>query len=179
MGHSTLPIDEFIARLKALGITIVLDIRTVPRSRHNPQFEQQALAASLEKVGIRYRHIKDLGGLRKPSPDSPNRGWRNTSFRGYADHMQTPAFRKALERVIRLSQKQTPVLLCAEAVPWRCHRSLVADALLARGLSVADVGAGARPRPHRLNPMARVLGTQMTYPEAITTESTSKRASSF
>jgi hypothetical protein len=164
IGHSTLPIEDFIARLKAHGIAQLVDIRTIPRSRHNPQFGSEALAAALEAEGIAYRHMKALGGLRKPRADSPNTGWRNTSFRGYADYMQTPEFQAALETLIRLSQQHPAAIMCAESVPWRCHRSLVADALTARGIPVEDIMPDGRLSAHRLKDFARVEQGHLTYP---------------
>ena len=136
IGHSTHPIAEFVEILKANGIKRVIDIRTIPRSRHNPQFNGEALAESLRTAGIGYTHIKKLGGLRHPAKDSINLGWRNSGFRGFADYMQTPEFEAALERAIRLAKTKPSALMCAEAVPWRCHRSLVADALTVRKIPV-------------------------------------------
>ena len=164
VGHSTRPIDEFLELLKAHGVQRVVDVRTVPKSRRNPQFGQDALRRSLAGAGIGYTHVPALGGLRKARPDSPNAGWRNASFRGYADHMQTPQFAQALEAVIERGRTQCIALMCAEAVPWRCHRSLIADALLARGLAAEDITSPTRRTPHRLTPFARVIGTELTYP---------------
>src|SRR5579862_5509913 len=139
VGHSTRPIDEFIRLLETFGIDQLIDIRTVPKSRHNPQFARESLADSLKQAGILYRHLPGLGGLRKPRPDSINSAWRNASFRGYADYMQTDPFRENLDQLIRLAAERTTAIMCAEAVPWRCHRSLVADALTARGIQVVDI----------------------------------------
>jgi uncharacterized protein (DUF488 family) len=164
IGHSTRPIDEFLDLLRAHGIRQLLDIRTIPKSRRNPQFNTDSLAESLKGAGIRYLHLKDLGGLRHPARDSKNLGWRNASFRGYADYMQTPAFAEALDRAIRLAQEKRAVLMCAEAVPWRCHRSLVADALLVRGIRVLEIISAAEPKEHKLTPFARVRRTRITYP---------------
>lgn len=164
IGHSTHPADEFIALLQASGIQALADIRTIPRSRHNPQFEQEALVAALKQHGITYHYMKGLGGLRHPSKDSPNRGWRNESFRGYADYMQTPEFQDNLEELIALGRKTRTAIMCAEAVPWRCHRALVADALLIRGISVVDIMPEGKTAPHKLNPMAQVSGITITYP---------------
>ena len=136
----------------------------MPRSRSNPQFNGDALARSLDALGIAYTHLPGLGGLRRARPDSVNAGWRNASFRGYADYMQTPEFAESLDRVAALAETAACVLMCAEAVPWRCHRSLIGDALLARAIRVEDiVGAGAR-KPHRLTAFAQVSGTRVTYP---------------
>jgi uncharacterized protein (DUF488 family) len=164
IGHSNRSIEEFIALLKQNGIACLIDIRTVPKSRHNPQFGQDQLPRSLLDAGIEYRYLAGLGGLRHPRPDSPNGGWRNTSFRGYADYMQTAAFAENVDAVIALAQDRRCALMCAEAVPWRCHRSLVADALLVRGIGVEDIIGPQKPTPHKLTPFARVEGTRITYP---------------
>jgi uncharacterized protein (DUF488 family) len=164
IGHSTRSIDEFVRLLRAHGVQRVVDVRTVPRSRHNPQFARDRLAPALHRRRIRYRHLAGLGGLRRPSRDSPNTGWRNLSFRGYADYMQTNPFEASLERCIALARESQVVLMCAEAVPWRCHRSLIADALLVRGIPAAEITSGTRTRPHTLTPWAQVRGTRITYP---------------
>jgi uncharacterized protein (DUF488 family) len=164
IGHSTRPIAEFIGLLAANGIRQVIDIRTIPKSRHNPQFNDDSLATSLRADEIGYVHMKELGGLRHAKSDSINLGWRNASFRGYADYMQTPEFAKAIERAILLAQKTPTALMCAEAVPWRCHRSLVADALLVRGIRVLEIISEAEPKEHQLTPFAVVCGTSITYP---------------
>lgn len=170
IGHSTHPIDAFIDLLRANGVERILDIRTVPRSRHNPQFGQEALAASLAAAGIGYTYLAGLGGLRRARKDSPNTGWRNTSFRGYADYMQTEAFHTSLAEAIVLAGQSRCALMCAESVPWRCHRSLVADALLVRAIPVEHIINGARRRPHTLTPFAHVEGTVITYPPQDTPE---------
>jgi uncharacterized protein (DUF488 family) len=164
IGHSTLPIDAFIALLQAQGIEALADVRTVPRSRHNPQFNAEALSRSLADAGIAYLPMPALGGLRRARPDSPNTGWRNDNFRGYADYMQTPEFAVALERLVDAGRERRVAIMCAEAVPWRCHRSLVADALNARDIHVMDILAAGKLREHRLTPFARVEGTKVTYP---------------
>lgn len=164
IGHSNRPIEAFIDLLRENRVDRIIDIRTVPRSRHNPQFAQQALARSLKEAGIEYSYLASLGGLRKARADSPNTGWRNLSFRGYADHMQSPEFAQGVEAVLKLASEGRCALMCAEAVPWRCHRSLVADALLARGVPVEDIiGPGPR-RAHKLTPFACVDGLNITYP---------------
>ncbi|MFL6672671.1 MAG: DUF488 family protein [Massilia sp.] len=165
IGHSNRPIDEFIGLLHSNGVECVLDIRTVPRSRHNPQFNRDALPESLAAAGIGYRHLAGLGGLRHARPGSPNTGWRNASFRGYADYMQSPEFADNVAAVIELAQRSRCALMCAEAVPWRCHRSLVADALIVRGLVVEHIVSGQKRRPHTLTPFARVEGERITYPQ--------------
>jgi uncharacterized protein (DUF488 family) len=166
VGHSTRPLEEFIRILQAYGITRLVDIRTVPRSRHNPQYNRESLPAALEAAEIRYSHLPELGGLRKPRADSPNTGWRNGSFRGFADYMQTPGFEDGLRKLTEVAEAETTAIFCAEAVPWRCHRSLVADALVARGYVVADILDLEHSRPHRLTPFIRIVGTGITYPES-------------
>lgn len=164
IGHSTLPGDTFIERLQGHGVVQLADVRTVPRSRHNPQFNAEVLSASLPAAGIAYLPMPALGGLRHTRRDSPNMAWRNASFRGYADYMQTPAFDEALEDLIAAGRGARTAIMCAEAVPWRCHRSLVADALLARGVAVAEIMPTGEARPHRLTPFAVVDGRHVTYP---------------
>lgn len=164
IGHSTRPIDEFIELLRANGVKQLIDIRTIPKSRHNPQFNGDALAKSLRAARIRYLHMKELGGLRHAKPDSINLGWRNASFRGYADYMQTSEFVGALDSAIELGAARPTALMCAEAVPWRCHRSLVADALLVRGIHALEIIGPAKPKEHKLTPFARVRGKKITYP---------------
>jgi uncharacterized protein (DUF488 family) len=141
-----------------------VDVRTVPRSRHNPQFSRENLPDSLRAVGISYVHRPALGGLRRPERDSPNSGWRNLSFRGYADYMQTREFRAAIDELLELAGRDRLALMCAEAVPWRCHRSLIADALLVRGTETADIASATRVSPHRLTSFAKVRGTSISYP---------------
>jgi uncharacterized protein (DUF488 family) len=164
IGHSTRPVDEFIGLLAAHSVQRLIDVRTIPQSRHNPQFGRERLSASLERSGIHYTHMPGLGGLRRPRKDSINTGWRNASFRGYADYMQTREFEESLDRCVELAGQQRVALMCAEAVPWRCHRSLIADALLARGIDVREIANAAESRPHTLTPWARVEGTTVTYP---------------
>lgn len=164
IGHSTRPIGEFIDLLRAQGIRQLIDIRTIPKSRRNPQFNADSLDVSLDAAGIHYLHVKELGGLRHPKRDSLNLGWRNASFRGFADYMQTPEFAEALDRALRLAETAPTALMCAEAVPWRCHRSLVADALVVRGIRVLEIVGAAQPKEHVLTPFARVDGTRVTYP---------------
>ena len=164
IGHSTRSLDEFVALLRANGIHRVLDIRTIPRSRRNPQFNRETLGPALRKLRIGYVHLKGLGGLRRASPDSVNLGWHNASFRGFADYMQTPEFKAGLARAMRLAETKSTSLMCAEAVPWRCHRSLVADALTIRGFTVRDIVSASSPHIHRLTPFARVHGMCITYP---------------
>jgi uncharacterized protein (DUF488 family) len=150
--------------LQAFGVKRLMDIRTVPRSRHNPQFNFDSLPESLEQAGIAYRHMKELGGLRHARPDSLNTGWHNASFRGFADYMQTPEFEDGLEKLIDAANQKQVAIMCAEAVPWRCHRSLIADALTARGIQVKDIMSATRATPPSLTPFAKVDGTRVTYP---------------
>jgi uncharacterized protein (DUF488 family) len=164
IGHSTRPIDEFIGLLQLHDVQCVLDVRTVPKSRHNPQFNRDNLPASLEAAGIGYRHIAGLGGLRHARADSANTGWRNASFRGYADYMQTAEFNDNVDALVELARASRCVLMCAESVPWRCHRSMVADALVVRGVPVEHIITGAKRKPHVLTPFAVVEGTRITYP---------------
>ena len=168
IGHSTRPIDEFIRLLRAHGVDRVIDIRTIPRSSHNPQFSRDPLSRALRRVGMRYTHMPGLGGLRRPRRNSSNSGWRNAGFRGYADYMQTATFRRNLDRCIDLANDSHVALMCAEAVPWRCHRSLVADALIIRGIAVSEITSGVRARPHSLTPWAEVNGVEITYPDSTT-----------
>jgi uncharacterized protein (DUF488 family) len=164
IGHSTRPLDEFIELLRTNGVKRVIDIRTIPRSRHNPQFNRETLGPALRKCGIAYVQVKKLGGLRHARPGSKNLGWHNASFRGFADYMETPEFAAGVDRAIKLARVRPSVLMCAEAVPWRCHRSLVADALVVRGIQVLDIVGASPPRPQKLTPFARVRGTRITYP---------------
>jgi uncharacterized protein (DUF488 family) len=164
IGHSTRPIDEFISILKALDIRLVADVRTIPRSRHNPQFNSDVFAKKLKESGLDYVHMAELGGLRHPKKDSPNTAWKNDSFRGYADYMQTEDFEKGVATLIETAEKQQTVIMCAEAVPWHCHRSLIGDALLVRGIKVVDIISESTRRDHALTPWAAVNGTMVAYP---------------
>ena len=166
IGHSTHPIDEFVQMLHAHGVEALVDVRTVPRSRHNPQFNKDTLPASLQTAGIEYVHMEGLGGLRHARRDSINTGWRNLSFRGFADYMRTPEFAAALDQLIELSRARRTAIMCSEAVPWRCHRSLIADALSVRGMALEHIMTAASRRPHTLTPFAhldRADGDKITY----------------
>jgi len=167
IGHSTRTLDEFIGLLQAHAVTRVVDVRTIPRSWHNPQFNKDSLPDSLKKAGLSYVHLSGLGGLRHAKPDSINLGWRNASFRGYADYMQTPEFEQSPEELIRLARQERIAIMCAEAVPWRCHRSLIADALLVRGIRTEDITSPTRGQVHTLTPFAKVRGTTITYPAEV------------
>jgi hypothetical protein len=164
IGHSTRPIEEFVELLRQHGVQRLVDVRTIPRSRRNPQFNSEALAESLRHEGIDYMHIKELGGLRHPLRDSVNTGWRNASFRGYADYMQTGEFAQALGRLLQLCAQKRCAVMCAEAVPWRCHRSLLADALVGHGIAVEHILSGGRSEVHSLTPFARVENNRVVYP---------------
>jgi len=164
IGHSTKSLEALIEILKAYDIELLGDIRTVPRSRRNPQFNKESFPAELSRRGIHYLHLKGLGGLRKASKDSPNMGWENASFRGYADYMQTPEFLESLTELIDLAQQQRMAIMCAEALPWRCHRSLVADMLTVRGFAVEHIMNKNRAQPHVITSWARVNGLRITYP---------------
>ncbi len=165
IGHSTHELGEFIHLLQTHGIEKLVDVRTIPRSRRFPHFSQDTLAHELLAVGIGYVHLPGLGGLRHPRADSPNMGWRNASFRGFADYMQTAGFADSLESLIALARNERIAVMCAEAVPWRCHRSLIADALIVRGIPVEHIMSTTHRHPHTLTPFAQVEGTRITYPE--------------
>jgi len=167
IGHSTRTKEEFIGLLEAHGVKRLVDVRTIPRSRHNPQFNGEALGAALARAGIEYVPMKELGGLRHPRKDSVNGGWRNSGFRGYADYMQTREFAEAVERLMEMAEKKRTAVMCAEAVPWRCHRSLIADALVVRGCGAEEIESVKRTREHTLTPFARVEGTRITYPPEV------------
>jgi uncharacterized protein (DUF488 family) len=157
-------LEDFISLLREYNVQRVVDIRTILRSRHNPQFNREELADSLKAVGIGYVHMSGLGGLRHSVPDSQNTGWRNLSFRGFADYMQKEEFEKSLQALIELAKTERLALMCAEAVPWRCHRSLIADALSVRGFQVKHILSSTSLRSHKITPWAKVNGTHITYP---------------
>ncbi|MBV9407077.1 MAG: DUF488 domain-containing protein [Acidobacteriaceae bacterium] len=150
--------------LNGYGVKRLIDVRTIPKSRHNPQYSREALESSLRDAGIAYEHMSALGGLRPPRKDSPNTGWRNASFRGYADYMQTPEFAAALETLIAAAAQEPVAIMCAEAVPWRCHRSLISDSLAARGYPVEHIMSATKSHPHTITPFAKVSGASITYP---------------
>jgi uncharacterized protein (DUF488 family) len=169
IGHSTRPVEELLSLLAEHGVELLVDVRRFPGSRRFPQYGSDALAASLRGGGISYRHEPDLGGrraeTRAPGDPSPNAAWRNPQFRAYADHMGAPEFQAAIARVLEDAERATVALMCAEAVPWRCHRGLIADLLVARGIPVVDVIGPGRADPHRLSPhaVAHADGS-VTYP---------------
>lgn len=164
VGHSTQTLEQLIDSLRAYEISLLVDVRTVPRSRRNPQFNRESLPGDLEPVGIAYRHEKGLGGLRKPRKDSTNLGWQNAGFRGYADYMETDDFELHIDALIEQAAGSRIAVMCAEAVPWRCHRSLIADALTARGIDVVHILSGKRGHAHRLTPFASIANGRVTYP---------------
>jgi uncharacterized protein (DUF488 family) len=164
IGHSTRTLETFLRLLQAHEVTRVVDIRTIPRSWHNPQFNKETLPKALRAVGIAYEHMVGLGGLRHSRADSINTAWHNASFRGFADYMQTEEFHNALRALLELASRERIALMCAEAVPWRCHRSLIADALVVRKVHVEHIISGVRAQPHSVTPWANVKGKQITYP---------------
>lgn len=164
IGHSTRTLEVFVALLQAYDIGLLVDIRSLPGSKRLPWFDKETLGPALEAEGIDYRHLKSLGGLRPAKAVSPNMGWRNKSFRGFADYMQTESFEGGLTELMTLAPTQQTAIMCAEAVPWRCHRSLVGDALLVRGYRVMDIFSEKKASPHVLTPFARVSGERITYP---------------
>lgn len=164
VGHSTHPIEEFLELLRAHGVEQVVDVRTIPKSRHNPQFNADSLEKSLRKAHLGYRHMKELGGLRHAKKDSANLGWRNASFRGYADYMATPEFEEALASLMEIASERVTAIMCAEVLPWRCHRSLIGDALTKKGWLVRDIMSRTPAAPHRLTPFLKVRRGKLVYP---------------
>jgi uncharacterized protein (DUF488 family) len=164
VGHSTHPIDRFVEMLRAHEIELLIDVRTLPRSRRNPHFNRDALAASLSQIGIAYTHMPELGGLRVPRPDSINTAWKNAAFRGYADHMQTPGFSNAIDQLTAAAMQRRSTIMCAEALPSACHRSLISDALMARGVAVEHILGTTKREQHRYTPFARIEGGNVSYP---------------
>lgn len=167
IGHSTRTATEFLALLEAHDVTGVADVRTVPRSRRHPHFAADSLSRFLPAHGIDYLHLPGLGGLRRPRPDSPNMGWRHQGFRGYADHMQTAEFTAALEALIAFAKDRRAAVMCAEAKWWQCHRQLIADALVARGIDLRHIMSAHDAAPHQLTPFARVTGSAVRYPGVV------------
>lgn len=164
IGHSTRTLEEFVELLKAYGVTLVVDVRTVPRSRHNPQFNKETLPNTLKQEGVKYIHMAGIGGLRRPTRDSVNLAWKNISFRGYADFMQTKDFTENLLKLIALARENCLAVMCAEALPWRCHRNLISDALVVRRIRVEHIISKTSTISHQLNELAHVEGTKITYP---------------
>ena len=168
VGHSTRSLEELVELLRHHGVELLVDVRTVPGSRRMPHFSKASLEKTLPAHGIAYMHMPELGGLRKPKHDSINMGWRNVSFRGYADHMQDDEFWEAISELERLASTKRLAVMCAEAVPWRCHRSLIADALTMRGDDVRHITGRGEPAVHTMTPFARVAGGRITYPAPLT-----------
>ena len=166
VGHSTRSLVDLVSVVRHYDVDLLVDIRDTPRSRHNPQFNAEELDADLPRYGLGYVHLPSLGGHRPTSAGSPNTGWRNLSFRGYADHMLTERFQEGLDELLVLAERWRPAIMCAEAVPWRCHRSLVGDALLVRGVRVVDIFDVDKAREHVLTSFAKVDAGRITYPEA-------------
>ena len=164
IGHSTHSIEEFIALLNAHRVHHLVDVRSIPKSRHVPQFNTDALAASLRAANIDYTHLKALGGRRHSRKNSINTGWRNASFRGYADYMSTPQFAEGLAALTEIARTTPTAIMCAEAVPWRCHRSLISDAMMLKGWEVRDILTAAPAAEHKLTPFLKVVDGQPTYP---------------
>jgi uncharacterized protein (DUF488 family) len=164
IGHSTRTADQFLALLQAHGVTGIADVRAIPRSRRHPHFSRDSLAAFLEARGIAYEHFPALGGLRKPRPDSPNTGWRHPAFRAYADHMQSAEFRDALEALLAFARGCLAAVMCAESLWWQCHRQLIADVLVARGVDVRHIMSASSAPAHELTSFARVDGFEVLYP---------------
>jgi uncharacterized protein (DUF488 family) len=167
IGHSNHPFETFLELLKAHGVKQVFDVRTLPGSKKYPQFNKETLSKSLREKGIGYRHLKNLGGLRRPLPDSINQGWKNASFRGYADYMQTEAFEEHLGKLILSAQKKPSTIMCAEALPWRCHRSLIADALAVKGIEVRHIMSKTQAKLHVITNFSKIDGKRITYPSLI------------
>lgn len=166
IGHSTRSWEEFLEILRAHGIKRVVDVRSIPRSRHNPQFSREILSKKLRGARIGYVHLRKLGGRRRARQDSPNMGWRNTSFRGFADYMQTAEFDAGLLRLTQLADRKPSAIMCAEAVPWRCHRSLIGDALTAGGFRVEDITGKGRAHLHTITSFGRVRNKRVYYPDS-------------
>ena len=164
IGHSTRTAEQFLGLLQAHGVTLIADVRTIPRSRRHPHFTADALAAFLQVHGIAYEHFPGLGGLRKPRADSPNTGWRHPSFRAYADHMASQEFRESLEALLARAEKDLAAVMCAESQWWKCHRQLIADALVARAVAVRHIMSLSSAPAHELTSFARVVGSQVHYP---------------
>ncbi len=175
IGHSTRPLDAFIDLVMDYDISTIVDVRTIPRSCYNPQFNKDVLPRELKRAGIAYVHEPGLGGLRHARKDSPNGAWQNSSFRGFADYMQTPEFIEGLNRLIEIGRRGTTAIMCAEAVPWRCHRSLVADALIVRGYSVGEIMSVTNCKAHALTPWAKVDGLKIWYPPEAAEKSATTR----
>ncbi|HPM42299.1 MAG TPA: DUF488 domain-containing protein [Candidatus Omnitrophota bacterium] len=164
VGHSDKPLDQFIRLLKSHTIKQLVDVRTIPRSRHNPQFNKADLSERLRNKGIGYRHMKQLGGLRHTKAESQNLGWENLSFRGFADYMETDEFAKAIEKLKAIARKKRTAIMCAEAVPWRCHRSLIADALTYHHWKVFHIMSFKSTKIHKITSFLHIFKGKIAYP---------------
>jgi uncharacterized protein (DUF488 family) len=163
IGHSTLSIEEFLERLKSFGVDLLADVRSFPGSRRYPHFNKENLSAALGSGGICYEHLRELGGRRRARPDSHNLAWRNESFRGYADYMETSEFGAGIERLIELARRQRVAIMCSEAVWWRCHRSMISDYLKVKGIEVCHIMARGKSETHPFTSAARVIEGQLSY----------------
>jgi uncharacterized protein (DUF488 family) len=163
IGHSTLPIEHFCTMLAAFEIASLVDVRTFPGSRRYPHFNKENLQASLSSAGINYTHMPELGGRRKAKPDSLNMAWRNESFRGYADYMEAPAFREGIDRLLELASQRRTAIMCAEAVWWRCHRSLISDYLKAQGVTVTHILGPGKSEEHPFTSAAQIVNGKLSY----------------
>ncbi|QSR86462.1 DUF488 domain-containing protein [Candidatus Methylacidiphilum infernorum] len=165
IGHGTKTIEEFVGELKAAGVDFLYDVRSVPRSRHNPQFDKENLKAALEKESIGYRHLAEAGGFRHPRKDSLNWGWENESFRGFADYMATEKFSGALNQIVETARNKNVALMCAETLPWRCHRFLIADALVLQGIEVVHLFPMGKEKKHERTPWSKLYNGVLIYPK--------------
>lgn len=163
IGHSTLSIEELIARLRAFEIQVLVDVRSFPGSRRYPQFNKETLAESLTAAGVEYLHFKDLGGRRRARADSRNVAWRNESFRGYADYMETDYFAQGIARLLDVARARRTAIMCSEAVWWRCHRSLISDYLKVNGVEVIHIMAPGKSEAHPFTPAAQIVSGQLSY----------------
>lgn len=164
VGHSTRSLSDFMALIAAYGVNQIVDVRSIAKSRHNPQFNENELKKALKEKGVRYKHVTKLGGLRRPEKNSQNLGWRNLSFRGFADYMGTQEFSDGLDELMHLARMRETAIMCAEAVPWRCHRSLIADALVKNGWTVRDIMTKTNAPTHRLTPFLKLKKGHLVYP---------------
>jgi len=165
IGHSTRSLETFLQILKAYRVKVLVDVRKIPHSKHNPQFNQETFSEKLNEAGYKYLHIPELGGFRRPKPDSRNLGWRSAGFRGFADYMESREFEESLEKLVKIATQGGVSIMCAEAFPWRCHRRLLSDALMIRGFQVEHILSLTKSHPHRLHPSAKVEGGILTYPK--------------
>jgi uncharacterized protein (DUF488 family) len=168
IGHSTLSLAEFLDRLASFQIELLIDVRSFPGSRRYPHFNKESLSSSLEAAGIRYEHFRELGGRRRARPDSPNLAWRNESFRGYADYMETQDFRKGIERLLEVARNNRVAIMCSEAVWWRCHRSMISDYLKVQGIEVVHIMGEGKSELHPFTSAAQVVNGELSYRGVLT-----------